>query len=500
MGKIRNSRVPITVLYILLFIAGGLSRNLFGDPASSRAAFIYIVTLAIWFHDIRKRVLDDTITRIVSAICGFSFYLMITRTIKYSLVAEVNHFGKLAWYLPSIGVVQIATLLFLLAAEIGEGDRKGFRKIYLIAVPGIIINLLMITNDFHKLAYRFISDEEYEYGWLYYVYLAWVIALFVASLVIMYRKCSVNPGRKYVWIPFSVLLGSFIALNLITNVLDRITYTTLFKYNWFEAFVMMVVVYIESSIAIGLIPSRYGFDTLFRKSSVAVEIEDSEGNVVLNSAAELGDSDNENTIRKHAAIPGGYICWNDDISDINKITDIILNREKQLSEELDLIYAEKSLYNKEEEYNLKVAIYDDITHAVAPQAKHIEKLLSQSEPNFSELVIYGVFIKRKANLMIISADSDTISIGELFLSLKDALEYLKLRGISIELSVKGTEEDLKETAPSSMVISLFDGYERYVEENLARLDSLKVSIAPGSKPQLHIDAVCGKEKESYVLS
>ena len=316
----------------------------------------------------------------------------------------------------------------------------------------------------------------------------------------MYRKCSVNPGRKYVWIPVSVLLGSFIALNFITTVLDKITYTTLFKYNWFETFVMMVVVYIESCVAIGLIPSRSGFDTLFRESSVAVEIEDHDGNTVLKSSVKLADSDNENTIRKHAAIPGGYICWNDDITDINKITDIILNRETQLSEELELIYAEKDLHSKEEEYNLKVAIYDDITRAVAPSSQHIEKLLSESNPDFSELVIYGVFIKRKANLMIISADTDEITIGELYLSLKDALEYLKLRGIDIELSVKGTDEDLKLTAPSTLVISLFDGYERYVEENLTRLNSLKVSIAPGSKPQLHIDATCGKEEESYVLS
>ena len=84
--------------------------------------------------------------------------------------------------------------------------------------------------------------------------------------------------------------------------------------------------------------------------------------------------------------------------------------------------------------------------------------------------------------------------------MKDALEYLKLRDIKVTLTLKGTYEDLELDVPASVVISLFDGYERYVEENLKHLNAIKVTIVPGDKPRLHIDAVTGKEEESYVLS
>ncbi len=500
MGKIKNSRVPITLLYIALFILGGLSRNMFGFTTSSLSAFIYCLMLAIWFHDVRRRILADSVTTLISAICAFCFYLLIARTIKYSLVFEVPSLWTLSWYLPSVGVMQISTLLLLLACEIGEPEQKGFRLRYVLAVPGDILNILILTNDFHQLAYHFNPDGSYEHGTLYYIYIGWAATLFIASLVIMYRKCSVSPGRKFVWIPVTVLIGSFLLLRAITTILDNITYTQVFKYNWYEIFIAMVVIYIESCMAIGLIPSRSGFDTLLKQSSVAVEIETLDGEVVIRSAAPLHESDDKNIIRRHAAIPGGYICWNDDVTDINNILETILNSENELKEQLYLFKAENKLNNKEEEYTVTTALYDDITRAVEPQVDHIEKLLSKGDPDFSELVIYGVFVKRKANLMIVAADNNTITMGELYLSLKDALEYLKLRGIEVTLEVKGTDEDLNLSAPSSVVISLFDGYERYIEENLNKINKLKVSIAPGQKPQLHIDAVCGKEEESYVLS
>ena len=500
MGKITNSRIPIITAYILLFLAGGLSRTIHGLPVNSLSAFIYILIVALWFHDIRRRVLDDSVTHIVSAICSFAFYLLIARTIKYSLVFELTYLDSFTWYMPSIGVIQIASLMLILASEIGNTGKKGFKRSFLITIPGIIINILILTNDIHQWAYRFYADGSYEHGILYYIYIAWTAVLFILSLIIMYRKCSVSPGRKYIWVPLAVLIGFFIFLCIITTVLDNLVYKPVFRYNWYETFIAMVIAYIESCIAIGLIPTRSGFDSLFKESSVAIEIEDSKGNIVMRSSVVLNESDDKNIIRKHAAIPGGYICWNDDITDINRISEAIIRSETELSEEQDLIKAEKKLTDKEEEYTVRVALYDDITHAVEPQARYIEHMLSEGSPDFSELVIYGVFIKRKANLMITSADTDSLSMGELYLSLKDALEYLKLRGIDTDLSVKGSDEDLKISAPSSVVISLFDAYESYVEENLQELKSLKVSIFPGSKPQLHIDAMCGKEEESYVLS
>ncbi len=500
MDRLKNSRIPVITLYVLFFLAGGLSRNLFGIPTSSLSAFIYIVMVAVWFHDVSRRILDDSVGHIVSAVCSFCFYLLIVRTIKYALVFEVTYLKTITWYLPSIGVMQIGTLLLFLSIEIGGQGKRGFKKYHLLAIPGILINILTLTNDFHQLVYKVTTEGDYGHGVFFYVYIGWVVILFGSSLLIMYRKCSVSPGRKYVWIPFAVLAGSFLAINIIGTFLVKLSYRTIIKYNWYEVFIVMVIAYIESCIAIGLIPSRTGFDTLFRESSVAIEIEDTEGNTVMRSSVLLGEGDDKNILRKHAAIPGGYICWNDDITDINRITESILTSEHELSEQEALIKAEKKLHAKEEEYTIKTAIYDNITRAVAPQAEHIEELLSQGDPDFTELVVYGVFIKRKANLMITSAGTDQLSLGELYLSLKDALEYLKLRDIKVTLTLKGTYEDLELDVPASVVISLFDGYERYVEENLKHLNAIKVTIVPGDKPRLHIDAVTGKEEESYVLS
>ena len=500
MGTTKDSRIPVVLLYIVLFLAGGLSRTLTIHSTGALSGFIYIVLVAVWFHDVRRRVLDDSISRIVTAICAFDFYLLIARTIKYCLVFELTYLETLTWYLPCVGVIQSATLMFLLSVAIGEPDTKGFKRHHLLVIPGAVISILMVTNDIHNLAYRFLADGSYKHGILYYIYIFWVVVMFGISLVIMYRKCSVSPGRRYVWIPFAVLIGFFLVLNIITTILDNSDYWRIVRYNWYETFIAMEIVYIESCIAIGLIPSRSGFDQLFRNSSVAVEIADTTGKTVMRSSVELKESDEKNIIRKHAVIPGGYICWNDDVTDINRITESIVSSVSELTEENDLIRAEKDLNNADKEYTLKVAIYDDITRAVEPQAVKIKEILDKGDPDYSALVIYGVFIKRKANLMILSADTNELTAGELYLSLKDAMEYLKFSGIDITLKINGKDEDLSVAVPAPVIISLFDEYQRYIEANYKELDSVKVSIEPGDEPKLYIDAVRGKEEESYVLS
>ena len=500
MEKFKNSRIPIMLLYILLFLLGGLSRNAFGISDSINSAFIYSIIVAIWFHDIRRRVLDDSISRIFTAICSFAFFLLIARTVKYDFTFETDYLDTLTWYLPSIGVLQIATLFLFLSLEIGGSDKRGFKKYHLLAIPGIIINILILTNDIHNWAYRFKADGSCEHGVLFFIYIGWVVVMFAASLFIMYRKCSVNPGRKHIWIPMAMLIAAYLGINLIVYIFDKDSMRPPIKYGWYEIFIFMLITYTESSISIGLIPTRSGFDTLFKESSVAVEIKDIWGNTVIKTSADLTESSDMNILHKHAAIPGGYIYWNDDISDINRITEIILNSENELSEEQYLIKAERKLLDKGEEYSVKSALYDDIVDATSAQAEHIEELLSQSNPDFSELAIYGVYIKRKANLMIISTDKDTIDPGELYISLKDALEYLKIRSIRTSLNINGTEENLKAPVSSAVVISLFDGYERFVEQNLMQLTAVSITIDTKDKLQLNIDAMRGKEEVSYVLS
>ncbi|MBR1797449.1 MAG: hypothetical protein IJ757_05520 [Clostridiales bacterium] len=498
MEKIRYTRIPMYIIYMLIFLAGGLSRTIKGIPSSSFSAFLYCILIAIWFHDIRRRVLDDTIDRIMIAISSFLFYLMIARTIKYNLVSEIMYLDSLTWYLPCIGVIAIATLLVFLAFEIGAPDTKGLKKHHFLAIPGTIIGILILTNDFHHLCYTSAPSNDSGHGIVYYIYMIWVILLFVSSLVIMIGKCSVNLGKKYAFIPTGVLILAYAFILTVTGFFDKVAYRPLFKYGWYETLVIMVIAYIESCIAIGLIPSKNGFDELFRKSSIAVEIKDDYGNTVIHSSERPDTGDDRNIVRKRAIIPGGYIYWNDDITDINKIIESILHSANELSEEQELIKAEKELIEAREKYTLRSTVYDGVTASVDSQVKHIEQILNNEHPDLQELVVYGVYIKRKANLVITSADTDTLSIGELYLSLKDALDYLKYSDISTE--IKANVKDLSLQFPASMVISIFDEYEKYVENNLRTLKSLKISVAPDRGPKIYIDAVNGRKTESYVLS
>ena len=71
-----------------------------------------------------------------------------------------------------------------------------------------------MTNDLHQMAFRAAPgaatlEADYTHGWLYFLVMAWTIALLLITGTIIYRKCRVFESRKYAWVPLSVFLGGF---------------------------------------------------------------------------------------------------------------------------------------------------------------------------------------------------------------------------------------------------------------------------------------------------
>lgn len=142
------------------------------------------------------------------------------------------------------------------------------------------------------------------------------------------------------------------------------------------------------------------------------------------------------------ALPGGYGFWQEDVTELEHLKEELVQVREQMSEETELIRLQNELKAKQEQVEQRTALYDEIARRTQPQSIAISELsrkaINEADPNLrnqyrKQITLLGAYIKRYANLMLLGAESETIRVGELGLSIAEVLRYLNLYGIPGEM-------------------------------------------------------------------
>ena len=167
-----------------------------------------------------------------------------------------------------------------------------------------------------------------------------------------------------------------------------------------------------SLIWIGLIPSNEGYASLFEASEISAQIADSGLNVVYRSKgaatltqAQLASENTvmlgENTRLHRKAVHGGFVYWQDDITELNRINDELSEVGERLSEEAELLRMENELEEERARIEARTRVYDRIADEVRPQLEKIADLCAQAEKNpdtyeknMGHVCLLGAFVKR----------------------------------------------------------------------------------------------------------
>ena len=87
----------------------------------------------------------------------------------------------------------------------------------------------------------------------------------------------------------------------------------------------------------------------------------------------------DNTILHAKPIKAGFVVWQDDVTEINKLTEQLKEAQKQLGRKNALLQAELKLKEQQAQLEEKNHLYNRITEEVAPQIEKIEVLLEQTK-------------------------------------------------------------------------------------------------------------------------
>lgn len=446
----------LTVVGIIIFLFGGAVR-IFSHLTSSADNYIENFDVIIfsgliigWGVSVAYRIVQKNIRICLVISAALMLLWMALRAIKYNSPADINTYGRYLWYSYYIAMVFLPLMMFFAMLNIGKPENTNNRK-YLLIIPAAVLVLLVMTNDFHQLAFVFEPDfhnwnKQYSYGPVYYVIAVWIFILVLSSIVLSINRCRISATRKKLWIPIVIILVAIIYT--LWNNLNH-GYSGLRIYNVPEVFCFASIALWESLIQIGLVPSNTGYGDFFNASNLNTLIFDNEGNVKYRSKNATNVSKDvvlqngnsvvidENIILKKHNIKGGKAVWTEDISAINRINRELSEVKEQISEYNVILKSEAELKKRRAAVTEQNKLYDSITEFIRPQLCDLENILKNIENNRGDIsvnyagaCVVNVYIKRISNLLIMAKSRKMLNAFELENSIRELTEYISVYGIS----------------------------------------------------------------------
>ena len=507
MTTAKRSLLMLLQLAVLYIIAACISVST-PDPsvflirnAPTIVLMIFSLALMRYFSD---RIIERHTRRYLVGIAGLITLWIVLRGAKYIAFTETDVIARHIWYLYYIPALFIP--LFSIFSALSVGSKGEFRlrwQIVLTVGVTLILAILVLTNDLHQLVFRFRPefadwDSDYTHALVYYLVYGWIGILFIGAICILFSKCRVSTSRRLIWVPMlPIFFGLCYMVLHAADASPRVNGELFGEYPETVCFTMAGI--ILSLIYIGFIPSNEGYGRLFVQSELAAQIADQHLNVVFKSAnaaplsREQLDSPSslllDHDTRLHRkTVSGGFVYWQDDIAELNRINEELREIGDQLAEEAELLRLRNELEEERARIRAKTKVYDEIAAKVLSQSQKIVALCADAEqdpnrytPNMKTVCLLAVYIKRYANLMLLAADRDSIDVQELALAIRESLRSLREIGIQTDESFSSS---FLITSPNAL--STYALFEQFLEAALPTLRGVQVSVA-GDELKLTIE-------------
>ena len=473
------SAIALRVLgkFDILIVPGGIVRSL-----------IYIALYIGWGISVSKRIIQTQVRHYMVSVSGLMVFWFVIRTIKYFFITDIGIVRQL-WYWFYLPMLFIPLFSLFVAISLGKPENARLSKttLVLLSIPTVLCLLLVLTNDLHQLVFAFLegkvwTDNNMNYAFGYYFVIGWEIICALAAFVIMLIKCRLSQRKKY--LPFLLLACSIgYALIYITG----IKWMKLICGDITAAQCLMFTGILECCIQCGLIQTNTGYKALFEAGSIGAQIVDTDRNTryassnaseltadMMRSAERGAIMLDNHTLLRSSKIDGGYVLWQEDITDLTALLEKLEENRKRI---LESNYVEQENYKTKVKINTvreKNRLYDRLQAQTAHQIELLDQLLTQyeaeSDPEIrrsllAKAAVIGAYIKRRGNLMFIGEKSNVTDTAELSACLDESFANLELMGVECAIDIPG-----KYSIYTLDAIRVYDFFEAVTE---AAMDDLR---------------------------
>lgn len=508
-----TKEVKWSVFVLLCYFSLGIVSSIIEFPSYlyQTEEIFFIMTIIIWMITVRRRLVQHNSRAVLISMGILLGMLFVLRSLKYYYVSEIYGLGRYLWYLYYIPLiyVPVQSLHAALTIHRPEGIRKKKFVSILYIVAGVLV-ILVLTNESHQLVFKFENTdmqdtENYTRYILYYVIFVWIIGLQLGSMYVAFDKCRIKVLKKRILIPVIFTVVLYLLLPLVQNFSAGHSLRWL---NFQECFLLLMIGIWEMYLDIGLIRTNNNFESFFSESAIHALITNKAFEPVFSSSSmrkerdlsrrgeEKGTQDeqpgftdeqlksarngiiyiDDNTRLHCHEISAGYFYWTDDISEISRLNNLLQDVNEQLAEEKNLIQQENELKAMKASYEIQNRLYDNIAEHLRPSFDRISRLLdNMADDDFDNrlatVCVMGTYVKRYSNLILIAESNGYIDLKELYLSVRESMEYLNLCGIICTVT-----EKMSGDFHSKYIIEMFEIYERVAEKVVWSGASMMVNL------------------------
>ena len=450
---------------------------------------IHISLLFMWVVSLHRRLMNKNVRRLMLAVGCLMLFWLIDKIVKWDFTGSVTHpLVRYLWYGFYVGMLFIPTLGAFIINYLGKPENYAHpaRLNYLLIPPAVLL-ALVFTNDLHQKVFVFYNgfinfDLDYSYDWVYYIVMGWFMVMGFYFVVSMLLKSRVPGSRRLQKMP--ILIMTFAAL-FWTGYSMR-----LYNCDLTVMDILIIVLLLESAIQSGLLPSNTNYQQLFDATTIPVQIVDRDYQPHYVSAGALPVSEENmrqsesgtiqmgNSLLSSAPINGGRVVWEDDITRLNDLQQLLQDAQEQLGEENTLLQAELDLKEQRAKTDEKNRLYDRIAEEVKPQLIKTDMLLqriAQEPENREKLLaktcVLGSYIKRRGNLLLLGEDAKKVSARELEYCIRESLENLRMGEVFTSLNANCAGQLSLEH-----IVAAYDFFETVTERLLDNMTAMLVNL------------------------
>lgn len=454
---------------------------------------VYMLLLFGWQHTITTKIMQKSMRGHLTAQNIVSILYLTVRFVQDAFLYVNIPWMRFTGYFINIAAVFIPLFGFYSAFYLGKPeDYQISKKWYLLLIPACFLSMLALTNDLHHFFYYIVPEEPqpnlyfHPYIGTYMIHI-WALSIIAYQVYVIYQRNGTAKSD-----PFYRKLVPFyepILLFLFSIPYAATAYVVRFELVEYSAGLIFILVLCwQLYILTGLIPVNTQYEEVFRRSTVAMQILSPSGETIAVSENAVDitpamlealkqnqhfSATEDITMNLHQ-IPGGYMVWQTDLSQINQALRELQSLNAELEEKRDLLAQQIRIQSDETSIQARNDIYDSLSSEVAGQLILLTALLSESfsTDDWNRICLIGTYIKRFCNLRLTYQEQQTIPMGDLAISLQDIAKCMKNLGIRTSLDFCPTSN-----LEPELILLITKTLEEILEEAVFRLTSVAIQIS-----------------------
>ena len=415
------------------------------------SALFLSAAILLWKGTVSHRMMRRDVRRVVSLLSWLTVGWLLLRLFKYQQLTE-GTLTRMCWYGYYLFQLALPVALLYLTEILdrAEGEKRLAHPLWPPLVCYVLSVLLVLTNDLHRLVFRFDLEgnwaSDYSYGLGYWLMIAFSLLFFVLAVVkLLYKgRKSAYWGGKL----FSLLFCGGLIFYVIAYVYRvPLAWESDITVN----ICILSVLFFETVLHAGLVPVNIQYQRLFAFAPISLTILDENGRTVLSSRSAhpisrsiwkrlLMDMEqpllrDSNTQLHAIPVRSGMAVWQEDLSRINRLKREIQDVQDRLEAANRLLREEdeikKLLMTVEANRSLFEQLDRDMEQRVASLTRLIKTLPKTDKPKglTAYITLCLCHIKRRCNLFFLARQGELLPGDELELYLDELVELARYAGL-----------------------------------------------------------------------